>query len=221
MSTEADAILAAAARQGAPLETAGARRLADYLGALLGRATGLNLTAARDAEQALAVLVEPSLVVARAWPEASPPSRVLDLGSGNGFPGVVAAALWPAASVWLVERRGKKARAIRACLEDAAFPRVEVLACDAREVPRLLPDLPGTIDLVTVRAVGALEATTRMAAVLLAPGGRVVHWKAADLGDGERRDGARAARALGLGVLPEIVHAAGRLVPYGRGRTGS
>ena len=191
-------------------------RLAAYVHALLARARGLNLTAATDEASALDVLVRPSLFVAAAWTRPDPPRIALDLGSGNGFPGVVVAALWPRASVYLVERRRKKAHAISDCLTSVGFRNAEAFAFDVRELSREQPELEGFVDLVTVRAVGPLGATTRLAGNLLAPGGRIVHWKGADLEGAEREEGERVARAMGLACLPDVEHDDGRLVVYER-----
>jgi len=172
----------------------------------------VNLTAAATPEEAVDVLVTPSLSVEACWPHPFPPALVLDLGSGNGFPGVVAAAVWPQARVLLVERRRKKAEAIRACLERAGITNARVLDCDAREVPRIEPGAVGAVDLVTIRAVGELGKTTRIAAALVGPSGRIVHWKSTDLSEVERAEGARVAAAAGFAVLPELE------MPGGRGR---
>jgi 16S rRNA (guanine527-N7)-methyltransferase len=181
-----------------------AGRLAAYTCALLERGRDLNLTAARSPEAAFAILLVPSLGVQAAWPLGAPPSLAIDLGSGNGFPGVVVAATWPSSRVVLVERRAKKSRAIAACARAAGFSNVEALACDAREIKNEAPDLLGAADLVTLRAVGPLAETTKLAAPLLAPCGRIVHWKSAALSAAEREDGARAAAGLGLRVLDDI-----------------
>jgi 16S rRNA (guanine527-N7)-methyltransferase len=194
------------------------RRLAAYAEALLALNEKVNLTAARSPEQMLEILLLPSLGLASAWTADSPPKRVLDLGSGNGFPGMAAAVLWPASEVTLVERRAKKVRAIDACIEAAGIENAHGLACDAREVKNECARLIGGVDLVTVRAVGPLDDTTALAAPFLAPGGRVIHWKGLTLTTAERGTGAEAAHGLGLTVLDEIPQPGGRglFVTYAR-----
>ena len=44
---------------------------------------------------------------------SSPPSVLVDLGSGQGFPGLVLAAAWPDVDVFLVEPRAKKVAFLR------------------------------------------------------------------------------------------------------------
>lgn len=207
----------AVAASGHRLRPDEAQRLLTYVEALCAAGRAPNLTALDSVARIDEVLVRPSLLVAYAVQEA--PQRVADVGSGNGFPGIVAKALWPQARVCLVERRRKKARAVANLARDAGLD-VTVLACDAREMPREGPAWIGACDLVTARAVGPLADTTRMAAPLLARGGRLVHWKTDDLRASEREQGLRGAHAEGLRALddirkPEVADA--RLVRFERG----
>ncbi len=193
-------------------------RLVAYTQALLATNRQINLTAAQTTEQAHEILVVPSLGVAVAWDLVDPPRVAVDLGSGNGFPGVAVATLWPGCRVVLVERRQKKARAIAACLLEAGIDNARAIGCDAREIKNEAPDLLRGADLVTVRAVGSLADATALAAPLLADGGRLVHWKRATVTAAERQAGAAAARHAGLDVLPDIAQpvAEGILIVYAR-----
>ncbi|MFQ5504137.1 MAG: 16S rRNA (guanine(527)-N(7))-methyltransferase RsmG [Planctomycetota bacterium] len=164
-----------------------------YLERMLLENRRLNLTGIRDPEQALVLHVVDSLQV---WRAAPTPRRVLDLGSGNGFPGVAAACLWPEAKVVLVERTRKKADALDRCLNDSALARVEVLPLDAAQIPALRPGLRA--DLVLARAVGALSALIPVAAPLMRNQALLVNWHAAETDAGEGRATQRAARRHGL-----------------------
>ncbi|MFV1958735.1 MAG: 16S rRNA (guanine(527)-N(7))-methyltransferase RsmG [Planctomycetota bacterium] len=211
--------------RGFPADGATLDRLLAYLRAVLEHGRRLNLTAARDLERATDVLALSALAVTRAWPRRrSPPARIVDLGTGNGLPGVAAALAWPGAEVLLVERRGHKARAVASCVRAVGLDGVEVLALDGRELLARRPDLREGVDLVTVRAVGTLAASTRIAAPWLAPGGRVVHWKGRGLVEKEIEAGRAAARVGGLRARPwvECDDEAGpaHLVVYERPRDG-
>jgi 16S rRNA (guanine527-N7)-methyltransferase len=214
-------LLAAADALGWP--PAGADALLAYVRAVWDENARVNLTGAATFDAALDVLALDSLPVARAWDASRAPPRVaVDLGTGNGLPGVAAALAWPACRVLLVERRAKKAAAVARCLGTAGVGNAEALACDGRELLRLRPALRGAVDLVTVRAVGDLAPTTKEAAPWLAPRGRVVHWKPALLSEDERRAGDDAARRAGLAVLEDVefrvpgAAASRRLVRYER-----
>ena len=185
-----------------PADEATLRRLIGYLEAVLEANRSVNLTGAKDLERAVDVLALSALAVTRAVD--TPPRRVVDLGTGNGLPGVAAALAWPDAEVLLVERRGRKARAVASCAEAVGLANVEVVICDGRELLRERPVVSAATDLVTVRAVGTLEQAVRMAAPWLAPGGRIAHWKGRSLPDEEIRAGHAAARRADLDVLPTL-----------------
>jgi 16S rRNA (guanine527-N7)-methyltransferase len=173
----AAALVARAAALAIELDADAAALLLRYLDAVLALNEQINLTAIRDREQALVLHVLDSLAFART---GLAPHHVLDLGSGNGFPGVAVAALHPRASVVLLDRTGKKVRAMGACLLTARVPGVETLQLDAAQAPALRKDLRRAFDLVTARAVGAPAAVAELAAPLLRPGGRLVLWLDAD-----------------------------------------
>lgn len=195
--------------------------LARYLAEVVRVSAEVNLTGAKTLEAAVEALGVPSLALGRAWTRAAPPRLVVDLGSGNGLPGVVAALAWPEARVLLVERRGKKARAIAACCAEVGLANTRSVACDGRELLRERPEVKGAVDLLLARGVGTLEEVVRMASPWIAKGGRVVQWKAQDLEDAERRAGERGARGGNLKTLPDLTFSPptpgpGRLVIYER-----
>lgn len=203
-----DSLRTALADQGRLPPGEGLAQLVAYV-ALLVERPGPNLTAARGFDEAWSVLVEPSLGIVAAWDAERPPRCVVDLGSGNGFPGLAAAAWWPEARIVLVERRRAKAAAIGELLGRLGRTGIDVFSEDARDVPLGHPDLAGSADLVAVRAVATIALATKWAAPLLAPGGRVVHWKTAKTPAEERAEGLRVAQALGLRPLPDVPSAQG------------
>ena len=120
----------------------------------------------------------------------------LDLGSGNGFPGVSVAALHPGASVVLLDRTGKKVRAMGSCLLTARLDGVETMHLDAAQAPALRRDLRHAFDLVVARAVSRPAALAELADPLLRPGGHLVLWLEADAELPQRLGGMRRAQAL-------------------------
>ncbi len=219
----AERAAASSSAAGLHVDAAAREQLAAYTAAVLEIGRHVNLSAAKTPERAVEVLVVPSLGVQAAWPLGVPPRLAVDIGSGNGFPGVAVAALWPAAHVLLVERRAKKARAIQQALVEAGMENAEALACDVREIKNERPEILQAADLVMLRAVGSLGDTVGLAAPLLAPCGRIVNWKRRGLSAEERRDGEDAAQALGLDVLPDVDQPRGPdlLVVYARGGGGA
>ena len=106
-------------------------------------------------------------------------TRIVDVGSGGGFPGLVLAAALVAPNpdflVTLVEPKGRKWAFLQSVVRKASLP----CQCLNARVDAPLPlDLPEQIDLVTVRAlklsVEAIEALARR----LSPDGRMFFWVA-------------------------------------------
>ncbi len=188
------------ARPFAPtLTPSGAERLLRYLDAMLLLNEQINLTAVRDREQAVVLHVLDALAFARA---GIVPHHALDIGTGNGFPGVALAALHPRASVLLMDRTGKKVRAIGSCLVTAGLANAEVIQLDAAQAPALRTELRHAFDVVTARAVGKPELIAELAAPLTRPGGHLVAWLDADAQVPDRLPMFRKPRLLGYD-LPE------------------
>ncbi|MBL9076083.1 MAG: class I SAM-dependent methyltransferase [Planctomycetes bacterium] len=190
---EIPALVAAAKQLGAELPPDRAERLLRYLDAMLATNEHVNLTAVRDRAQAIVLHVLDSLAFARTGLH---PQHLLDLGSGNGFPGVGVAALHPGASVLLMDRTGKKVRAIGGCLVTAGFDGVETVQLDAAQAPTLRRDLRHAFDVVTARAVGRPAELQELADPLLRPGGSLVLWLEADAEVPERLGPFRLERRI-------------------------
>lgn len=132
------------------------------------------------------------------------PKINIDLGSGNGFPGVFIAAQFPNARVVLVERIGKKANAIRSLAEKSGLSNVEVHDCDGRELLAKCPELKGKTDLITARAVATLDKMIPICAPWLSKKGRMVFWKSQKLSNDELNKGRKIAGKHGFKCVEKI-----------------
>ncbi|TMQ62726.1 MAG: hypothetical protein E6K79_11760 [Candidatus Eisenbacteria bacterium] len=56
-----------------------------------------------------------------------PPASVLDVGSGAGFPGIPLAAVWPSATVTLLERRERKAGFLERAVRELGLRNAKVI----------------------------------------------------------------------------------------------
>lgn len=197
--TDPPSLVQRAKALGADLAADRAELLLAYLDAMLALNEQINLTAVRDREAAVVLHALDGLAFARTGLH---PRHVLDVGSGNGFPGVCIAALHPSASVVLLDKTGKKVRAIGSCLLTARWDAVETLHLDAAQAPALRADLRHAFDTVTARAVGAPAKVAELAMPLLRPGGHLVLWLDADAEAPAQLGSLRLDRTLGYD-LPE------------------
>lgn len=166
---------------------------------LLAWTQAINLTAIREPAAVALEHVTDSLTAIAILRDRGV-DRLVDIGSGGGYPGLPLAAVLPAARVVLAEPIGKKVGFLRTAIAatglegvaEAAAVRAEALAEDARH--------RGRWPAVTARAVAGLADLVEFAFPLLAPGGVLVAWKRGDL-DEELAAAERAIRALGGGRL--------------------
>jgi 16S rRNA (guanine527-N7)-methyltransferase len=148
-------------------DPAAAARLSCYLDLLAAWSTRTNLTAARTPAARYDLLVRPVLPLAAGLA----PGTLIDIGSGNGSPGLVLAALRPDIRATLLEPRVRR----WAFLREAA--RAMDVRVDVRRQRHDEYDGPPART-VTVRAL-ALPAGDL--AALAEQGGRVIVWGVAPL----------------------------------------
>jgi 16S rRNA (guanine527-N7)-methyltransferase len=94
------------------------------------------------------------------------PLRILDAGSGPGFPAVVLAVMEPAWSVTAVDAVAKKVAFVRQAAAESGIPNLAGLHARLEDIP---PSEP--FDVVVSRAFGSLNHFTAQTRHLLAPGG--------------------------------------------------
>lgn len=156
---------AEALRGGLALYVPTLHALGRYLGELDAWRRRINLTGDLAPED-LCVHALESAAGASLIPHGA---RVLDIGSGGGFPGVPISIARPDLSVTLLEPRGKRASFLRHVVRTVPIENARVLA---ERVENLVsPDY----DAATCRAVGAL-AELIDGAPFLAPGGLLLAW---------------------------------------------
>ena len=135
-----------------------------------------NLSAVNDAEAAEKHYRD--CLAARAVLAGLPAgSRVLDLGSGAGFPGLALAAVCPDFSFTLLDATAKKCDFLREAAVAMGLSNVDVICGRAEDVGRA--ELRESFDLVTARAVASLRELVELALPLLKEGGSLLAYKGA------------------------------------------
>jgi 16S rRNA (guanine527-N7)-methyltransferase len=171
-------ILAGAARLGIELDDEAVDGLLAHVDELRTWAPRLNLVSAGDLADPTALVerhVVDSLAALPVVAETSARPRILDLGSGAGFPGIpIAVALRPACAL-LVEPRLRRASFLRSVARRLPGVALEVAACRAEELPARA--LGEGFDVVVSRATLALSDLLVAAARCLVPGGRLVAFR--------------------------------------------
>jgi 16S rRNA (guanine527-N7)-methyltransferase len=110
--------------------------------------------------------VPEAVAVARLLPRGA--GKLLDVGSGGGFPGMVIAIVRPELDVHLLDATAKKTAFLRAAADELGVA-VTVHTGRAEELAR--SDLGGSFDLVTARAVAPLSRLLPWTIPFLRPGG--------------------------------------------------
>lgn len=122
-------------------------------------------------------------------------TRVLDIGSGAGLPGVPLKIAWPALELVMLESVGKKCRFLEQVRDRLQLERVQVIEGRAEELGRD-PAHRESYDLVVARAVAPLPVLLEYALPLLRVGG----WLAAPKGSAALSElGASEAALSALG----------------------
>jgi 16S rRNA (guanine527-N7)-methyltransferase len=146
-------------------------KLRCYLELLLRWNQKINLTSVREPEDCVARHFGESLYLTR-YMELS--GRLLDVGSGAGFPGLALKVFFPALAVTLLEPIAKKRAFLKEVARTCEMTSVEVLGERLDDFVRL--NSSRQFDTATARAVGRLEALVPLLCHALKPGGRIVLW---------------------------------------------
>jgi 16S rRNA (guanine527-N7)-methyltransferase len=176
----------------AVLSTAQLQSISTYIDILIHWNARINLTAIRTPEEIVTRHFGESLFAARhlfpkeedreghdfsradrmlqketgaSAPEGLTGTRVADLGSGAGFPGVPIKIWAPIVTLTLIESNQKKATFLRELTRAFTLTNINIQNARAETLP------PSTFDVVTLRAVERLPKVLPVAVTLLAPNG--------------------------------------------------
>lgn len=146
-----------------------------YTRALLEWNQKFNLTAIREEAGIHTKHFLDSFSCVLAW-KNSPPTRLIDIGTGAGFPGLPLKILYPRLQLTLVESVGKKATFCRHVVEILELTDVEVLHIRAEEVGQL-PAHREKYDWAVARAVARLPVLAEYLLPLVKVGGSMLAQK--------------------------------------------
>ena len=118
--------------------------------------------------------------------------RLLDVGSGAGFPGIPLAIVHPNLKVTLLESNGKKVSFLNEVKKELKLDNIEIIQGRAEELNKR-----EYFDIVTARAVKELNILLEISFYLVKVGGRFVAYKSSSL-DEEISRAKRAYKVLNI-----------------------
>jgi 16S rRNA (guanine527-N7)-methyltransferase len=149
--------------------------LARFEEELLDWNSRMNLTAIRTAEEIRIKHFLDSLTCAPVMRE-SPPTRVIDIGTGAGFPGLVLKIAFPALQLTLVESVGKKVKFCQHITDLLGLDQVTIVQ-DRAEAMGQQRAHRQQYDLAVARAVASMPVLAEYLLPLVRVGGRILAMK--------------------------------------------
>lgn len=206
--TPPEGFLAAAAGLGIEFEPGDVERLGLYLALLLEVNRSFNLTAVKEPAEAWTRHILDSLTLVGLLSELPAGSRVIDVGSGGGLPGVPLAVVMPDLRFTLLEATGKKAGFLRHAVSVLGLKNTNVMLGRSERAGQNGAHRE-QYDAAVARAVGPTATIAELTVPLVKLGGRVLLIK------GQKAEEELAAAKQALYLL-HAVHAGTVETPTGR-----
>lgn len=179
------------------------QQLADYADLLLDWNQRINLVRVNSREELLRAHLLDSLWCSAAV-DLRGELRLLDIGSGAGFPGIPLQISWPALRVSLLESQQKRSLFLAEAVRRLGLANCTVLTGRAESLARERA-YREAFDCAVARAVASLAVLVELALPFVAPGGRFVALKGsaawAEISDAEY-------------ALQQLGGAVERVIPY-------
>jgi 16S rRNA (guanine527-N7)-methyltransferase len=160
-----------------------------------------NLTAIRDVESIRVKHFLDSYSCVQAW-QANPPLRLIDVGTGAGFPGLPLKIIYPQMHVTLVESVGKKAMFCQHIVSKLGLENIEVIKTRAEDIGQEKKHRE-SYDYAVARAVANLNVLSEYLLPLVKIGGSVLAQKGENA-HAEAKSAEKAIKLLG-GKLKQII----------------
>jgi 16S rRNA (guanine527-N7)-methyltransferase len=178
------------------------QQLRDYRNLLFRWNQRFNLTAVREPEEIDGRLIADALRLLPAidteLASRRPPVRLMDLGTGAGFPGLVIKIARPEIDVVLADATRKKVQFVQHVIGELGLRSASTVHGRAEDLGHH-HDYRTQFDIVTARGVATLPTLVELTVPLLVQGGLFLFPKGAAI-DEELADGQRAAKKLGARI---------------------
>ncbi len=160
----------------------------------------INLTAILDDEGIALKHFLDCLLVGK-YADFKAGQKIIDVGTGAGFPGLVLAAAFPQVQVTLLDSTGKKLKAVEDIAEKMGVTNVEIIHMRAEDAGKK-PELREQYDFATARAVAELRVLLEYTLPFVKIGGAFLSLKGASAID--EIDGATASLKTLGGKIQEV-----------------
>jgi len=124
----------------------------------------INLISRKDFEFLYTRHILHSLAIGKVL-EFRPGTKILDVGTGGGFPGIPLAILFPECEFTLVDSIAKKIMVVDSIINELKLPNAKAIRARAE-------DIPGNFDFVVSRAVAQLPEFKAWVWKKITPGGK-------------------------------------------------
>ena len=174
------------------------KRLTEYI---LDWNEKINVTAIRDPEDFYEKNIKDSLAVMN-LEEFRSAKRILDLGTGGGFPGLPLAIACPDKEFFLLDSVAKKLKVVAAAVSEFGLENVDVLNMRAEDLAQW-PAYRETFDLVVSRAVSNMTTLSEYCLPFVKTGGYFIAYKTEEA----REEISKAEKAISIlgGKMERIV----------------
>ena len=189
------------AAAGLELDETALSRLETYHDMLLDWNTRMDLTSVSADRMAARHFLD-SLLPLKASGLIPEEGRLIDVGTGAGFPGLPLAIARPSLQVTLLEAQGKRCQFLQAVCQALGLENVTIINDRAENLGRAEGHREG-YDRAVARAVAALPVLAEYLLPFVREGGMALCWKGPAVA-GEQADGAAAAARLGGRLLPLV-----------------
>lgn len=162
----------------------------------------MNLTGITDPQGVAIKHMLDSAVGAELLPQEA---RLVDVGTGAGFPGIVLKILRPDLEIVLLDSLRKRLNFLEVVIQELELEKVKTVHARAEEAGHK-KELRESFDIAIARAVSSLPALLELCFPLVKKGGKFIAWKGPK-GREEVRDAKRALELLGGGKV-EIIEIA-------------
>lgn len=170
----------------------------EYMELLIEWNEKMNLTAITEPEEIILKHFIDSITILNEIPSNS---KIVDVGTGAGFPGIPLSIMNPTLKITLVDSLNKRLIFLQEVVNKLQLKNIEIVHARAEEFGQN-KKYRESFDVATSRAVANLSTLSEYLIPLVKVGGRVISMKAADAGQ-EINDAKKAIEVLG-GVIEKI-----------------